>query len=499
MFGGCTVMDLRYDAIYARQSIDKKGSLSIQGQIDKCRMLCEGANVKEYPEGGKSGKDTERPVLQELIKDIEGGIIKRVIVYKLDRLTRSVRNFYELYEKFKKFNVAFVSVNDSFETDSTMGRAMMGILAVFAQMERENIVQRVTDNYYYRITERGSWPGGKCPFGFRIGKNKEGYKTLIQNKYELKAVKKMFKMYASNEGTSLTKIVNTLRDEGYRTKNDSVISASAISKTLQYLVYVKADECLYKYLYTRGFKILSPIEKWDGKRSAHTIGKNGKAVSTKSNNNELSVYVTNFAGIIDSATFITVHDRLSRNEQLGRGNGDSPIGELAGLLKCEKCGYSIKCYGGRYLRCTGQVQHKLCTVMYSHMKIQELQERVANEVQAVLDAVDTRKRTANDLNALYSMSRAEQQKQLENLVTLAALGEETPEVVRKRIDEVQLIIHDLDLKIAMNDIGSLVERVDYKGMSHQERKEILKTLAHKILLYSDENSYDIAWKNHVGQ
>jgi hypothetical protein len=113
----------------------------------------------------------------------------------------------------------------------------------------------------------------------------------------------MFDMYASPEGASLTKIVNTLRDLGYRTKNGSVISAGAISKTMQYLVYVQADEKLYKYLYARGFKLINPIGKWDGKHSAHTIGKNGKCVSTKSDNSELSVYVTNFSGIVDSTYF----------------------------------------------------------------------------------------------------------------------------------------------------------------------------------------------------
>ena len=81
-------MDLRHDAIYARQSIDKEGSLSIQGQIEMCKALCTTSKVKEYSEGGKSGKDTDRPRLQELLRDIESGKIKRVVVYKLDRLSR---------------------------------------------------------------------------------------------------------------------------------------------------------------------------------------------------------------------------------------------------------------------------------------------------------------------------------------------------------------------------------------------------------------------------
>lgn len=486
-------MDKRFDAIYARQSVDKKVSLSIQQQIERCRQLCDNANVLEYSEGGVSGKDTERPELQRLLRDIERGKIKRVFVYKLDRLSRNIRDFYDMFEKFKDYNVSFISVLDNFETESAMGRAMMGIVAVFAQMERENIVQRVTDNYYFRITERGSWPGGKCPFGFTIGNNEQGHKTLIPNEHELKAIKLMYDMYASNEGASLTKIVKTLKDMGYRTSKGTVISASSISKTMQYLVYVKADELLYKYLYTKGFKLINPIEKWDGKHSAHVIGKNGKGVSTKSDNTELSVYVTNFEGIIDSSTFIKVQDRLSRNERLGRGNADTPIGELAGLLKCETCGYSIKSCARQELRCNGQKEHKICKSMYSKIKIPDLQERIAHEVQDIINSIKSKEHVARDLNTIYSTARKNQQKKLENLVTLAAMGDEPMDFVYKSISKIQLSIHNLDLKIAMNDIDRQVEIVDYIAMSHQERKEVLKELTHKIVLFTD-GSFEIDWK-----
>jgi hypothetical protein len=128
----------------------------------------------------------------------------------------------------------------------------------------------------------------------------------------------------------------------------------------------------------------------------------------------------------------------------------------------------------------------------------ELQEKIADEVQVIINASETRARAANDQNAIYSAFRAEQQKQLDNLISLAAMGEEMPEAVYKRISQVQLAIHDFDLKIAMNDISNQIECVDYKGMKHQERKEILKTLVRKIELFRC-GSYDITWKNHVGQ
>ena len=129
----------RQEAIYARQSVDKKDSVSIETQIDECKKHCSSASPRIYQDKGYSGKNTERPDVQRLIKDIEAGIIEKVVVYKLDRISRNITDFYKLYEVMQSNNCQFVSHSEAFDTTSSMGRAMMGILAVFAQMERENV------------------------------------------------------------------------------------------------------------------------------------------------------------------------------------------------------------------------------------------------------------------------------------------------------------------------------------------------------------------------
>ena len=120
-------MDSRIDAIYGRQSIDKKDSISIESQFEFCRYELKGGEGKEYKDKGYSGKNIERPDFQRLLQDIRLGLIKRVIVYKLDRISRSIVDFAKLMELFKQYDVEFVSCTEKFDTSTPMGRAMLNM------------------------------------------------------------------------------------------------------------------------------------------------------------------------------------------------------------------------------------------------------------------------------------------------------------------------------------------------------------------------------------
>lgn len=119
-------MDNRIDAIYGRQSIDKKDSISIESQFEFCRYELKGGEGREYKDKGYSGKNIERPDFQRLLQDIKLGLIKRVIVYKLDRISRSIVDFAKLVELFKQYNVEFVSCTEKFDTSTPMGRTPYG-------------------------------------------------------------------------------------------------------------------------------------------------------------------------------------------------------------------------------------------------------------------------------------------------------------------------------------------------------------------------------------
>ena len=138
----------RRDAVYARQSVEKKDSLSLSGQLDLCRRAAGERELAVYQDAGYSGKNTDRPAFQKLMRDVQAGQIAAIYVYRLDRFSRSVADFGRLWQVLQAHQVEFVSVSENFDTSTPMGRAMLHIIMVFAQLERETIAQRVRDNYY---------------------------------------------------------------------------------------------------------------------------------------------------------------------------------------------------------------------------------------------------------------------------------------------------------------------------------------------------------------
>ena len=128
---------IREDCIYARQSVDRKDSISIESQIDFCKYELKGGSCKVFKDKGYSGKNTDRPEFQKLLGEIRKGRVRRVIVYKLDRISRSILDFANMMELFQEYDVEFVSSTEKFDTSTPMGRAMLNICIVFAQLERE--------------------------------------------------------------------------------------------------------------------------------------------------------------------------------------------------------------------------------------------------------------------------------------------------------------------------------------------------------------------------
>ena len=146
------------EAIYARQSLDKKDSISIEGQVEHCKAFAEHPEkVLVYEDKGYSGKDTNRPRFTDLIRDIKLGKVKKIIVYRLDRMTRSLLDFTNLLVLFQEYGVTFESTHEKFDTSSPVGQAMVQILMVFAELERKTIQQRVKDNYYQRGVFNGNF------------------------------------------------------------------------------------------------------------------------------------------------------------------------------------------------------------------------------------------------------------------------------------------------------------------------------------------------------
>jgi len=192
-------------AIYARQSLDKADSISIDSQIELCKYESRGVKPQEYKDKGYSGKSTARPDFQRLLKDIEAGLVCKVIVYRLDRISRSILDFAKLMELFQAYNVEFVSSTEKFDTSTPMGRAMLSICIVFAQLERESIQQRITDSWHSR-SQKGFKMGGMLPYGFTTEPYEiNGIKTkrLVAKPREMAFIKLTYEMYADPQTSTL--------------------------------------------------------------------------------------------------------------------------------------------------------------------------------------------------------------------------------------------------------------------------------------------------------
>ncbi len=186
-------------AVYTRKSTEEGldmefNSLDAQREAGEAYVLSqrhEGWTMVSdyYDDGGFSGGSMERPALKRLMKDIEAGLIDVVVVYKVDRLSRSLMDFAKLVETFDKHNVSFVSVTQQFNTTTSMGRLTLNILLSFAQFEREVIGERIRDKFA-ASKRKGMWMGGPPPLGYDVVGRK-----LIVNETEAKQVRYIFERF----------------------------------------------------------------------------------------------------------------------------------------------------------------------------------------------------------------------------------------------------------------------------------------------------------------
>ena len=212
-----------------------------------------------YDDGGISGGTLERPALQRLLRDIEAGRVDVIVVYKIDRLSRSLMHFAKLVEVFDAHNVTFVSVTQSFNTTTSMGRLTLNILLSFAQFEREVIGERIRDKVA-ASKARGMWMGGPLPLGYDVRERK-----LVVNDAEATAVRRVFEGFATIGSATL--LVPMLRGEGVLTKTGRSFDKGAIYKVLNNRAYL--GKVVHKgNIYAGEHQAIVPQEMWD---SVHAV------------------------------------------------------------------------------------------------------------------------------------------------------------------------------------------------------------------------------------
>lgn len=206
--------DMQKVAVYIRVSTTAQleEGYSIEEQKAKLESYCDIKDwhiYKVYTDGGFSGSTTERPALEQLIKDAQSKLFDTVLVYKLDRLSRSQKDtLYLIEDIFLKNNIEFVSLLENFDTSTPFGRAVIGLLSVFAQLEREQIKERMQLGKLGRAKSGKSMMWAKTSYGYNYDKE-TGSMTI--NEYEALAVKKIFTSYLA--GMSITKLRDKINEE----------------------------------------------------------------------------------------------------------------------------------------------------------------------------------------------------------------------------------------------------------------------------------------------
>jgi site-specific DNA recombinase len=227
-------------AVYTRKSTDEgleKEFNSLDAQRESCEAYIASQRTEGwvlvpdyYDDGGISGGTLDRPALKRLLADIEAGLIDVIVCYKIDRLSRSLMDFAKLVQAFDEHQVTFVSVTQSFNTTTSMGRLTLNILLSFAQYEREIIGERVRDKIA-ASKARGMWMGGPVPLGYDVRERK-----LVVNEAEAATVRRVFEAFSAIG--SATQLVPALRAEGLLTKMGRPFDKGAIYKTLNLRTYL---------------------------------------------------------------------------------------------------------------------------------------------------------------------------------------------------------------------------------------------------------------------
>jgi len=224
-------------ALYIRVSTEDQAreGYSIQAQRNKLEAYCVSQGwdiVGLYVDDGYSAKDLERPEMKRMLAHIEQGLIDCVLVYRLDRLTRSVLDLYKLLEIFEKYNCKFKSATEVYDTTSAMGRMFITIVAAMAQWERENLAERVRMGMQEKARQ-GKWVINVPPYGYDIDRATD---TLVINQQEAVIVRKIYDMYLS--GMGMNKIALSLNNQGMSTKSGAAWTSNKVKYVLTNPLYV---------------------------------------------------------------------------------------------------------------------------------------------------------------------------------------------------------------------------------------------------------------------
>lgn len=337
--------------IYSRKSIysDKSDSTDVQYNlsVEYCKSHYSNGERKSYEiyryeDEGYTGANTDRPDYNRLISDVKDGMLDVVVCYKIDRISRDVLDFSNFFSLLSEYGVESVSIKEQIDTSTPLGRAMMYICSVFAQMERETIAERVTDNMT-ELAKSGKWAGGKAPIGFKRERVQVGDKThtvLIENTAEIPFLNLIVDTFLQGN-YSLGGLETYFRKTGVKTLNGNYLSASQLYNILKNPHYAPADRATLQYFKALGCTIGCDESKFTGEYGiiayGRTTGKNKKHSANPPEKWVISVGL--HRPLMSSEKWLAIQERFGNN--IIDKTPKHKVGLLKGVLRCS-CGYAMR-------------------------------------------------------------------------------------------------------------------------------------------------------------
>ena len=498
-------------AIYSRKSRYTGKGESIGNQIDLCREYIRthygdaaAEHVVVFEDEGFSGGNLNRPDFKKMMTAAKDRKFKAIVVYRLDRISRNISDFSSLIEELGRLGIDFVSIRESFDTSSPMGRAMMYIASVFSQLERETIAERIRDNMH-ELAKTGRWLGGTTPTGYASesvksitvdGKTKKACKLkLLPDEAEI--IYKIFDLYEQYD--SLTMTETELLRQGIKTKTGRSFTRFSIKSILQNPVYLIADKDAYQYFVDNEAELFAPESDFDGVRGVLAYNRSDQEKGRATVYNPISEWIVSVGehpGIISSNRWIRVQESLERNKSKSYHKSRGNEALLTGLLWCS-CGSRMypKVTGRK--TADGQVvfpymcklkersRRELCNVRNANgnlldaaicEQVKHLADHSSDFMKQLEKAKSAHAGNHSEFETKLSTLRKEQtetQRKINALIdSLADFGDSTAAVhLKKRIEE--LNGQDAALSSRIRELESLTDEGVLAGMEFDLMRQLL--------------------------
>ena len=340
-------------AIYSRKSKFTGKGESIENQIELCKTYIRNLypDIKDeqmmvFEDEGFSGKNTERPQFQAMMKEARKRAFKAIVCYRLDRISRNIGDFAKLIDEMSLLDIDFISIKESFDTQSPLGKAMMYIASVFSQLERETIAERIRDNMY-ELAKSGRWLGGTTPTGYSSIKTSHTIEMDERKRYmyqlqviedEAVIVKQIFSKFLQTN--SLTKVETYTINNKIKSKSGINFNRNSIRDILKNPVYMRADEDAWHYFSEKHLDIYSEKHEFDGKSGMMVYNKTSQATGKTTIKKDITdwiIAVGKHDGLISGKDWIKVQSMLEQNASKSFRKPRNNMALLSGLLFCTDC------------------------------------------------------------------------------------------------------------------------------------------------------------------